>query len=197
MKRERIGLFALVIATAVLGILTAITGCAADDIATAKAAIPAVQAEVEKTQVALTQTQAEIAAAKAAGQDTAGAEQIAAAMQKSLAFAQATLDKLNRVVANATSTADLIEQGSKEASSYAGGYGPLVALAGTTIAALVRSHQNRQAARDIAYAVEKAKVDGVIDFKQPDTQAKLSADMGARAKRIVDEAQGYGYPLPI
>jgi|GEM_PF-3847435 len=190
-------LFLIVSVIAVIGLMFS-PGCAADDIAVAKVAIPQVQAEVAKTQVALEHAQQEIVIAKEAGQDTAKAEAVVDVMHKALSAAQTTLAKLNAIVASATSTADLIEAGSKEASVLVPGvYGALVAMTGTTIAALIRAGQNREAARNIAYSIEQAKEQGKIDFGSPETAAKLSANMGARAKRIVDEAQGDRTPLPI
>lgn len=195
-------------------------------IADTKAAIPEMKAVVQKTadevrlvkdgiaktQVEIEATRAEIAKAKEAGQDTSKAEALVAGMVKSvekasavvkqtedgLAKATEAITTLEKVVSSATDTAGLIEEGGKAAAQYVpGGYGPLVVLAATTVASLVRASQNRTAARNIAAAIEQVKSDGKVDFAAPDTASKLSAAMGSTAKRIVDEAQGDALRLPV
>ena len=185
-------------------LVLAVAGCALtpDEREQIGQAAAQAQAVADEATAMKAQLDAAIPALKQAGLLTAEKEQQIAGISKQLddkiaAAKQALATFQTQLQSNPP--ADGVDVGIaavQAAAPLLGPYGSLaVALAG--IAAMIRGAYNRAAGRKLAQAIEAAKAKGAVNFADPETAAKISAGMGAAAKRIVDEAQGKALPLPI
>ena len=76
-------------------------------------------------------------------------------------------------------------------------WGAIAAAVATLAIGLLRSASRKKAAMAIVRAIEDAKVDGKVDFEDPDVRVAMTASMGPAGRALVDEAQGKRKSLPV
>lgn len=180
-------------------LVLALAACSTEQLQQASADLKAAGQALDETKGELAKTREEIAAAGAKGEDVRKADKIAAGAEKVVDVAGTVVTKAGEVVAGAADTAGLIEGTAAAVAPHVpGGYGPLILLGATTIAAFIRARQNLNTARDIARGVEAGKdSSGRVDLGEEKTKAKVKSVMGARADRVVDEVRGIRKPALI
>jgi hypothetical protein len=96
-------------------------------------------------------------------------------------------------------TTDTAEGIAAVITPFAGPYGPIVGIVTGLILGLARANQQKRKLVAVAKAIEKqkAKTGGTVNFKDDTVRAELTADMGAGAAAIVNEAQGKGTTSPV
>ena len=86
----------------------------------------------------------------------------------------------------------MLDASTKTIAPYFGGYEPLVLMGGGLIVALWRAYRSRSGARNLARSVNNE-----IKKLTPEQLTAIAAKQTPEAKRIVDEAQGKKWSLPI
>lgn len=102
------------------------------------------------------------------------------------------IDELNERAQKAETAWDLADAGvQSSAPLIPAPWGQLVLL-GWSVVSTVRAVMNRRAGKQIA-----ASVEGKLNLTEPGIKADIRSQQGATAQRIVDEAQGKAFSLPL
>ncbi len=197
---RHLSIFVLVLVAAVV-----LTGCNGEQIAQFRAQLQTSQAGLAQFQKALdaavasqVETAQEIAIAppgpareKAVAQYNQTNEVIK--ISRSAVGGTANLfGELARELETVTDGPGMLDASTKTIAPYFGGYEPLVLMGGGLIVALWRAYRSRRGARNLARSVNDE-----IKKLTPEQLTAIAARQTPEAKRIVDEAQGKKWSLPI